>query len=247
MKNLKNVIKEGLADWDEGDFEKSIKKETSKSAIKKYIIDWLEENCSYKIFKSKIKFDTSTTPWTLNYDDSIIFNNGITKLTNGLFQWGNVECEFRITHSNLESLEDCPKYVGGFDCSHSIHLKSLEGAPEVYGPFNCSHCKNLKSLEGCPNKVDRFNCSDCDNLTSLEGGPKEANDFKCSYCKNLKSLKGVPNIITNNFDCMHCENIRSLKYAPSKVNGSFWCGHCGTKFTKEDVKNISDVKGIIIC
>ena len=31
----KTALKEGLADWDEGDFEKSIKKETSKPAIQK--------------------------------------------------------------------------------------------------------------------------------------------------------------------------------------------------------------------
>ena len=37
MKELNEYIKEGLADWDEGDFEKSIKKETSKPVLKKQI------------------------------------------------------------------------------------------------------------------------------------------------------------------------------------------------------------------
>jgi hypothetical protein len=250
MKNLKEYVYEGLADWEDDKLNKKISKQTTKSVIKNEIIDWLENNCSYKISKSKIKLNTSTTPWTLNYDGDIVFNYNITALTNGLFQWGEIGGDFIINHSNLKSLEDCPKYVEGeFNCSNCDSLKSLEGAPEVYsyGSFQCYCCNNLKSLEGCPEKVGRFNCSDCDNLKSLDGGPKIVKSFNCGYCKNLKSLKGAPDIIPIDFDCSHCTNLHSLEYVPSKVFGDFYCKNCGGRFTKEDVEKLSNVNGKIFC
>ena len=85
MKSLNTILNEGLADWDEGDFEKSIKKETSKTAIKKHIIDWIVSKNINRTIKSRIKIDTTTEPWTVNYDEDISLYGG-DRITNGMFQ-----------------------------------------------------------------------------------------------------------------------------------------------------------------
>ena len=96
---------------------------------------------------------------------------------------------------------------------------------EVGGNFECSFCGLLESLEGAPEKVtDVFSCSHCQSLKSLKGAPKEVEDFYCNNCKSLKSLKGAPEIVRGFFDCCYC----------------------GTKFTENDVKKVSNVKGDIL-
>ena len=80
-------------------------------------------------------------------------NNEITSLTNGMFEFVNVE---------------------NFYCSYCDNLTSIEGAPkEVKGYFNCSFCNKLTSLDGSPEWVwGNFHCSRCPKLKSLKGGPK---------------------------------------------------------------------------
>ena len=51
--------------------------------------------------------------------------------------------------------------------------------------------------------------------------------------------------IQGNFICSDCESLISLEGAPEKVGGIFYCGGCGIKFTNDDVKKVSNVKGII--
>ena len=119
------------------------------------------------------------------------------------------------------------KITGYFNCSN-LDLISLKGAPqEVRGDFYCSGCEYLTSLEGAPKKVSRcFTCSGCNVLTSLKGAPKEVGGaFYCLYCRHLNSLKG----------------------APKKVGGDFNCYGCAGKFTIEDVKKVSNVRGEIKC
>ena len=225
----KTTLKEGLADWDEGDFEKSIKKETSKPALKKIITDWLITNSRCNVYKNKIKFDFNTYPITVDYDGDIQFKNHITSLTNGIFQWGRINGCFSCSYcTSLKTLEGAPKKVGRyFYCRSCDALKTLEGAPKEVGEyFVCENCKSLESLEGAPEIVDDFfSCSHCASLTSLKGAPKEVGDFNCTNCKSLKSLKGAPEI----------------------VNGCFDCRYCGVQFTEEDVKKVSKVKEKIYC
>ena len=240
MKDLKEYIKEGLADWDEGDFEKSIKKETSKQALKKIITDWIVENASpfIRIYKNKIKFDFNTDPITVDYDGNYTMRSYIDSLTNGIFQWGRINGWFDCSYcENLKSLEGTPKYVKtDFNCSYCNNLTSLEGAPEDVGlNFYCVGCILLKDLTGAPKKVEGdFTCSQCDNLKSLRGAPEEVGKrFDCSFtnieslqyapktvriltchdCKNLKSIKGCQGKI-GNFNCSNCMNLKSLKDGP---------------------------------
>ena len=97
----------------------------------------------------------------------------------------------------------------------------------VGGDFYCNNCNSLTSLEGAPEKVGKyFYCDNCNSLTSLEGAPKKVGGtFCCDMCISLISLEG----------------------APKEVGGRFYCNNCAGKFTTEDVKKVSNVKGEIKC
>ena len=91
--------------------------------------------------------------------------------------------------------------------------------------------------------VGFFVISKSPNLESLEGCPKEVcGDFYCYNCNNLESLKGCPNKVSGNFSCRRCSKLESLKGAPKEVGGYFDCRECGRRFTKQDVKKVSEVK-----
>lgn len=130
----------------------------------------------------------------------------------------------RFVCDGLTSLQRCPKIVDGdFYCidDNISQLSSLEGSPKtVGGDFRCNHNK-LKSLEGSPKIVHGiFNCSR-NKLTSLQGSPKFVDNFYCD--NNLTSLEGCPKFVNENFDCWN--NTKN--------------------FTKDEVKQFSNVKGQI--
>ena len=170
------------------------------------------------------KYEVSSTK------DIDVISKKITSLTNGMFIWATVDGYFRVVSCNsLKSLEGAPKKVGGhFYCFNCNSLTSLEGAPkEIGGGFYCDFSKSLKSLEGAPKEV---------------GG-----DFYCSGCNILTSLKGAPKEVRKDFSCINCESLISLEGAPKEVGGIFECYGCAGKFTVEDVKKVSNVKGKIKC
>ena len=113
--------------------------------------------------------------------------------------------------------------------------------------FDCSNCNLLTSLEGAPEEIGRdFNCFGCHSLKSLEGAPKEVGDgFYCTNCKSLTSLEGAPKEVGGDFSCFNCDSLTSLKGAPKEVGGDFYCSRCKGEFIEEDVKKVSNVKGII--
>ena len=118
----------------------------------------------------------------------------------------------------------------------------------IDGSFYCSGCKSLKSLEGSPKEISKvFDCSHCNSLKSLEGAPRKVGGtFYCSNCQSLKSLKGAPEKVGGTFDCSYCQSLKTLEGAPKEVGRNFSCDKCKVKFTEDDVKKISDVKGEII-
>ena len=113
--------------------------------------------------------------------------------------------------------------------------------------FNCWGCKSLTSLEGTPEKVGgNFICWGCKSLTSLEGAPKKiGGDFSCYNCASLISLEGAPEEVGGNFNCYNCTSLKSLKGSPKKIGGDFDCSENDMKFTKNDIKKVSNVKGKI--
>lgn len=211
MRNLKEYVNEGLADWSDSDeFDKKISKQTTKAAIKKEIIDWLKDNVK-TIKKTNLKFDFNTTPITVNYDGDIKFKDNITSLTNDIFQWGVVG--------------------GDFSCAFCKSLKTLEGAPKYVGKdFMCVNCISLETLEGAPKETGRhFNCQGCDSLKNLEGSSEKVGlDFYCQGCKSLKSLEGAPKEVARDFYCFNCggqfakEDVKKVSDVKYKIICKQW-------------------------
>ena len=210
MKTLKEYIIEGILD-----IEDNIENLTAESLIKDFIRDNYNTIAEIQIKKNGDKYIVSTKGFVE------VSNKNITELTNGLFEWGEVERFF------------C------YDCTS---LKDLKGAPKKVGEyFNCSNCASLESLEGAPEKVGRsFYCLGCISLKDLKGAPKEIKyDFSCIDCTALKDLTGAPKEV-GFFSCRGCTSLKSLKGAPEKAH-IFNCVDCGKKFTKEDVRVVCDV------
>ena len=66
--------------------------------------------------------------------------------------------------------------------------------------------------------------------------------------EHITSLTNGSFIWTNikgNFNCSECDLLTSLEGAPEKVGWNFNCIHCKAEFTEEDVKKVSNVKGMI--
>ena len=76
---------------------------------------------------------------------------------------------------------------------------------------------------------------------------KVGKDFDCSECTSLKSLNGASKKVGGSFRCNSNKYLTSLEGAPKEVGDRFYCYDCAGKFTKEDVKKISNVKNNIIC
>ena len=86
-------------------------------------------------------------------------------------------------------------------------------------------------------------------ITSLTNGlfiwTNVSGNFYCEHCNSLKSLEGAPEKVEGDFYCDYCNSLKSLKGAPKEVHRDFICNDCGIEFTKEDVKKVSNVNGII--
>lgn len=184
--------------------------------LQKYLLESIDSNS-----ETIIKFLKD------NYSGNFNISNQPNK--DGKFEVSS-EGDVKLTNSKLKYLtNDLFEFTvikGNFECDYCKSLKSLKCAPKIVGKdFNCSYCPSLESINGAPEKVGKsFSCNDCRLLKSLEGGPKE---------------------VGKNFNCYKCINLSSLKDAPKNVGGDFRCRDCGIKFTEEDVKKYSNVKGTI--
>ena len=129
--------------------------------------------------------------------------------------------------------------------------------PNTDGKYEVSSTENIlvvnKKITSLTNglfiwtNVSReFNCWGCKSLTSLEGAPKKiGGDFSCYNCASLISLEGAPEEVGGNFNCYNCTSLKSLKGSPKKIGGDFDCSENDMKFTKNDIKKVSNVKGKI--
>ena len=171
MKTLKEYLNEHSLTEGILDVEDNL----DKDYIKIQIEDFIKEN--YKI-TGKLKINLIKDIYIVDCNKRVeVKNRDIESLTNGFFEWGEVN--------------------GFFDCSNCRSLIYLEGAPkEVGGSFDCSHCDKLQSLEGSPEKVgEDFNCVFCKSLTSLEGAPEEVGgDFICKKCGEIFTVENVNRI-----------------------------------------------------
>ena len=123
--------------------------------------------------------------------------------------------------------------------------------------------ENFKGASSCkisrtPNKDGKYEVSSTNDIkvknqkiTSLTNGmfiwETVDGDFICEGCYFLKTLKGAPKEVGKTFYCSYCESLESLEGAPKEVGEYFDCHHCKVKFTKDDIRKVSNVKRGIIC
>ena len=238
MKTLKEFLTEGILD-----IEDNIENLSVESLIKDFIRENYDVGKIPQIKKKADKYIVSTNGYVL------VKNKNITTLTNGLFEWGEVNSFYCSNCTLLKDLTGAPKKVGtNFNCNECTSLESLEGAPkEVGANFDCGNCTSLKSLEGAPEEVGvGFSCDGCTSLKDLIGAPEKVGSFYCNGCTSLKSLKGAPKEVGEYFSCSGCTSLESLKGAPKKVRKIFNCADCGKKFTEEDVEKVCNVTSRVI-
>lgn len=274
MKNLKEYLNEGLADWgDDETINKKISKQTTKAAIKQEIMIWVAKNTTQRIYKNKFKFNFDTTPVTVDYLDTsrIVFKSDAT-LTNDMFQWGEVGGFIIYNNPNIINFEGGPKKVRYCSIKNCPNLESLEDGPEIIGyEFICENCpkleklpkikeassirirdcQNIKYLNSCPDTVSIFRIMHC-GLVSLEGGPEKAGEYL--VCDNkLTSLKGAPEEVKGDF-IIDNNPITSLKGGP-KTAHRYLCNNTNIKTLEggpENAKsfscwgcpNLTSLKGI---
>ena len=118
-----------------------------------------------------------------------------------------------------------------------VSLCKISRKPNLDGKYEVSSPKHIEVKNN--------------NITSLTNGmfiwTTVDGHFNCSYCNSLTSLKGAPKEVNGAFYCYSCKSLTSLEGAPKVVSGWFYCYGCASKFTEDDVKKISNVKGKIIC
>lgn len=95
-------------------------------------------------------------------------------------QFEHVSGGFWAAYSGMQSLNGCPKIVGGtFSCANN-QLTTLEGGPKYVGADYICGRNQLTTLNGSPRRVGgEFDCR-WNQLTTLKGGPKFVGvDFSC--------------------------------------------------------------------
>ena len=109
-----------------------------------------------------------------------------------------------------------------------------------------------------PNKDGKYEVSSTSdivvinrNINSLTNGmfiwTTISGYFSCSFCFKLESLEGAPEKVGGDFYCKYNKSLKSLEGIPKEIGGDFSCHGCTSKFTKKDVKKISNIKGEIKC
>lgn len=106
------------------------------------------------------------------HDDGLVYVQGSVEMDDVEIKelpvkFGTVTGDFSLYRSYLETLEGCPRRVGG--------------------DFNCSECKNLKTLKGCPAEVGMdFSAHSNINLETLEHATRNVKGKM--YCDNNPKL-----------------------------------------------------------
>jgi hypothetical protein len=220
----------------------SLNEQIDKTTLKS-ITKSVDNNWNYIYFENKnwygyVPIDIMSTEdilnkvvdgtYTIQSDGTVDVNGDVNmynmKLTEIPVKFGKVTGDFYCDNNQLISLEGAPQSVGGhFDCSYN-QLTSLKGAPQsVRGDFYCEY-NQLTSLEGAPKSIGGGLYCNANKLTNLEGSPQSVGGSFFCYNNKLTSLVG----------------------APKSVGGYFTCSNNKVKFTEDDVRAVSNVKGRII-
>lgn len=133
--------------------------------------------------------------YTINKDGSVDVYGDVDLANQQLefipIKFGKVSGIFNCSRNPLNSLENCPYYVGKeFYCS-AINIKSLEFSPrEIGGSFYC-HNNKLESIEGMPLEIGGdFDCSQNPNLKELKSISYIGCDIVCDYGIDTSKFEG---------------------------------------------------------
>ena len=122
--------------------------------------------------------------------------------------------------------------------------KNVDGSYDIDSDVDLSDM-GLTKIPVKFNKVNgNFYCY-FNKLTSLENAPNEISGAFWCYNNQLTTLEGAPKKVGSNFWCYN-NKLTSLEGAPKEVGRSFWCYHNDKKFTEEEVREVCDVKGVIV-
>lgn len=205
--------------------------------IKEQIKEFLKENymspSNAKISRKPNENGLYVVDWTR---DLIPKSDYIEQLTNGLFEFGEVNGKFSCSRrQKLKTLKGCPKIVkGDFNLSDCISLESLEGGPEiVHGTFEFSGCLSLTSLKGAPKKCQKVThwngwsdgAPKACTMESFEGFP-EAKYILLEGIGGVKNLKGLPQKGVLEFDVRNLPDLESLEGGPTGVAYKYACYDC---------------------
>ena len=125
----------------------------------------------------------------------------------------------------------------------SRSTKNPDGSIDVDGDVHLFNL-NLKKLPLKFNKVSGYFWCSYNQLTSLEGAPIEVGGGFYCFNNKLTSLEGGPNKVGGDFYCSY-NQLTSLEGCPKEVSGWFDCSNNKVKFTKEQVREVCNVKGKI--
>jgi hypothetical protein len=166
---------------------------------------------------------------------------------------GHVPIEIMSTKDILNKVVDGTYTIqsdGTVDVNGNVNMYNMKLTKlpfkfgKVTGDFYCSG-NRLTSLKGAPQLVGGdFSCYR-NQLTSLEGAPQSVGGGFYCFFNQLTSLEGAPQSVGGNFECYN-NQLSSLEGAPKSVGGNFDCEINKVKFTEDDVRSVSDVKGSII-
>ena len=101
--------------------------------------------------------------------------------------------------------------------------------------FLIENYKGLMKISRNPNADGKYEVSSSSNI-----GVKN---------KNITSLTNgvfIWTAVNGSFEVLDCKSLKSLEGAPEEVRRDFDCRGCAIKFTEDDIKKISNVKGEII-
>ena len=164
-------------------------------------------------------------------EDGKVNSNGNVKITqddlvnNKLpFEFGYVAGGFRISDTQIESLEGAPKTVGeDFEIWDCPKLTSLEFSPNKVGVNYVLFKVGVKDMTGCSQEI---------------GG-----SLKMGTCKNLKSLVGSPEKINVDLTVIGCDEFDSIEGLPKEIGGDLNLVSCKRQFLFSDIPEECSIKG----
>lgn len=165
-----------------------------------------------------------------------------------LFDFGGFDEEFTDAEQDVELKEVSGKDI--FVPRHSDRMEDLK-TPYINKGYKSEEIhigdikiNNIQDLSGIKVVVGDVKIQNSRIRTFIFDLDEVTGNFFC-FNDSLISLKGSPKYVGGIFDCGQ-NNLNSLEFAPKEVGEFFICTDNAIKFTVDDVKKVSNVRGKII-